>query len=75
VPGSGSVSYIQLTFLSFSVRPNPIGVWISMFDQNCLMLRSGRSSPPASSSSTLCSPEAVSRLASTHPALPAPTMM
>src|SRR6185436_20417252 len=33
-----------------------------------------RSSSPASSTSTLCRPEAVSRLASTEPAVPAPTM-
>src|SRR6185295_12406137 len=59
----------------FSVLPNPMGVWIIRFDQNCLGLWNGRSSPPASRISTLFFGSSESRLARTHPALPAPTMM
>src|SRR5690349_8778859 len=39
-----------------------------------MWIQGSRSGPPASSSSTLCLPSAVSRLASTQPAEPAPTM-
>ena len=46
------------------VRLNPAGTRI----------QSRRSLPPASSSSTRCRPDALSRLASTQPAAPAPTM-
>src|SRR3954471_3384400 len=64
-PGSGSVWYIQLTAFDLNKRPYPSGTWIQMF----------RSFGPASSSSTEFLPSALSRLASTHPAEPAPTMM
>src|SRR5258708_39712735 len=40
-----------------------------------MWIQGSRSGPPASSSSTLCLPSALSRLASTQPAEPAPTMM
>jgi hypothetical protein len=62
---SGSVSNIQLTWRSNITLPKPIGMWI----QRLL------SRPPDSSSSTRLRPDSVSRLASTHPADPAPTMM
>jgi len=50
-------------------------MWIIRLDRNCEGFFVGRSSPPASSNSTFVLPSALSRLASTQPALPAPTTM
>ena len=65
IPGSGSVSYAQLYLVPASGYANAEGMWMKR-------LRSGG---PASSSRTLTSGCSVRRLASTHPAEPAPTMM
>jgi hypothetical protein len=64
--GSGSVQKPQLKGPLALIRlPTPAGMW----------MRVDLSGPPASSSSTLCAPSSVNRLASTHPAEPAPMTM
>jgi hypothetical protein len=62
---SGSQKYIQSWRRSVRILPQPSGMWIM----------GSRSQPPASSSSTEHPGSALSRLASTQPADPAPTMM
>jgi hypothetical protein len=62
--GSGSVKYIQSCRRLVRILPQASGMWI----------HGSRSQPPASSTSTLVSQSAVSRLASTQPAEPAPMM-
>ncbi len=62
---SGSESNSQLTAGMSIVLVKPAGIWIQML----------LSLPPASSSRTVVFGSSVSRLASTQPAEPAPTMM
>src|SRR5882672_440815 len=61
-PGSGSVSYPQLTLGLGTSLPKPLGIWIQGL----------RSRPPASITHSEMLGFSVSRAASTHPADPAP---
>jgi hypothetical protein len=63
--GSGSVAKPQSYFVMFIGIDSAAGIWI----------RTERSEPPNSSSSTRDLPSSVSRLANTQPAEPAPTTM